>query len=610
MKDYQIKKPHLANRFHLLSLPVADEEATELKDDVDLGFAEAMSPNLAATESTPAAFNIEEVKENEGSGSEYDTEEEADPNPSSVDKMETLIARIQRLKGIRQMVSSEEQGASENRTEDDVVKQSSTPKVIKRENEEVKPGEDVSVLGTDEEFESKEDKAIDDCPVIEDDADIVDNLPFPLNLSGDEVVLEEDVKEDIGSVPNQVPGSSHVKSIPDLAVAEDMEIKGVGVAGETVEKGIFACDLEEKFGEDLGETTYPSGKDYFAKGAIQGMIEFSTVVGEAVEKGKDEEDPGSGTVFEPEGEDSIDERAVSSAKDSSICGVVPLVGSEETDSDSEEEVTSEEVDSAAEEDKVSPDLGALMEKVEEADVEEIVEDNEACFKEKNGSAEEKQRIPLVSEANLSESTKVSVLPCAQNVYVVDGLSPGSKDGYRKIQVGEKDGSSSHAHKVFDDLPQQVFMTITPFPVAASSKPSAGKGGANLDEAVTEDEEVEKEGEVTEVVSEEAVMRNKKEISGILLPQSHAVLGEDNSVFASYPDVVNVVGDWKLKNWYGDKKKQAEGFANAIKPAQVGPSNLSIPVQAEAKSWARVVASNGLPKPSFGGLRLNHRSGTG
>ncbi|KAL6997411.1 hypothetical protein U1Q18_007537, partial [Sarracenia purpurea var. burkii] len=386
-----------------------------------------------------------------------------------------------------------------------------------------------------------------------------------------EVVLEEDVKEDIGSVPNQVPGSSHVKSIPDLAVAEDMEIKGVGVAGEAVEKGIFACDLEKKFGEDLGKTTYPSGKDYFAKGAIQGMIEFSTVMGEAVEKGKDEEDPGSGTVFEPEGEDSIDGRAVSSAKDSSICGVVPLVGYEETDSDSEEEVTSEEVDSAAEEDKVSPDLGALMEKVEEADVEEIAEDNEACFKEKNGSAEEKQRIPL---------------------------------------VGEKDGSSSHAHKVFDDLPQQVFMTITPFPIAASSKPSASKGGTNLDEAVTEDEEAEKEGEVTEVVSEEAVMRNKKEISRILLPQSQTVLGEDNSVFDSYPDVVNVVGDWKLKNWYGDKKKQAEGFDNAIKPAQVGPSNLSIPVQAEAKSWARVVASNGLPKPSFGGLRLNHRSGIG
>ncbi|KAL7002152.1 hypothetical protein U1Q18_003305, partial [Sarracenia purpurea var. burkii] len=58
------------------------------------------------------------------------------------------------------------------------------------------------------------------------------------------------------------------------------------------------------------------------------------------------------------------------------------------------------------------------------------------------------------------------------------------------------------------------------------KPSASKGGANLDEAVTEDVEAETEGEVTEVVSEEAVMRNKKEISGNLLPQFQAVLGED------------------------------------------------------------------------------------
>ncbi|KAL6988740.1 hypothetical protein U1Q18_014494 [Sarracenia purpurea var. burkii] len=44
-----------------------------------------------------------------------------------------------------------------------------------------------------------------------------------------------------------------------------------------------------------------------------------------------------------------------------------------------------------------------------------------------------------------------------------------------------------------------------------------------------------------------------------------------------------------------------GFANDIKPAQDGPSKLCIPIQAEAKSWARVVASNGLPKLSYGGL---------
>ncbi|KAL6997415.1 hypothetical protein U1Q18_007541, partial [Sarracenia purpurea var. burkii] len=193
-----------------------------------------------------------------------------------------------------------------------------------------------------------------------------------------EVVLAEDVKEDNRFIPNQVLGSSHVKSISvlDLAVAEDMEIKGVGVAGEA-EKGIFARYHEEKFGEELGETIYPSGKDDFAKGAIQGMIVFSAVVGEAVEKGRGEEVPGSGTEFEPEGEDIIDGRAISSAKDSSIYGVVPLVyadkaepDDEETDSDSEEEVTSEEVDSATEEDEESPDPGALMEKVIEAVIEE------------------------------------------------------------------------------------------------------------------------------------------------------------------------------------------------------------------------------------------------
>ncbi|KAL6955894.1 hypothetical protein U1Q18_047379, partial [Sarracenia purpurea var. burkii] len=195
-----------------------------------------------------------------------------------------------------------------------------------------------------------------------------------------------------------------------------------------------------------------------------------------------------------------------------------LHGDEETDSDSEEEVTSEKVDSAAEEDEESSDPGALMEKVEEADVEETAEDNEAYFKEK-----------------------------------------------------------------------KVFMTITPFPVAASSKPLASKGGANLDEAVTEDEEAEKEGEVTEVVSEEAVMRNKKEISANFLPQSQAVLGEDISVFASYPDVVNVVGDWKLMNC-GDKKKKV------LEPSLQLQGGGGLEVKApERHSWANIV-KGGEPGP--------------
>ncbi|KAL6971674.1 hypothetical protein U1Q18_031354, partial [Sarracenia purpurea var. burkii] len=269
-----------------------------------------------------------------------------------------------------------------------------------------------------------------------------------------------------------------------------MEIKGFGVSR----------DLEVKFGEDLGETTYLTGKDDFAKGAIQESIEFSAVAGEAVEKGIDEEDPGSGADFEPEGKDTTDERQVSAK---ATCGGVPLVpadkaepgdegfSSEVTDSDSEEEVTSEEVDLAAEEDEESPD--PVMEEAEDADVDETAEDNEAWLKVEKGSAEEKQRIPMVSEANLPESTRVSVIPYAQNVLVEDGLSPGSKDGNWKIQVGEKVGLSSHAHKVFDDLPQQVFMTISPSPVAASCKFSTNKGDAKLDEAATEDEEVEIEG---------------------------------------------------------------------------------------------------------------------
>ncbi|KAL6961796.1 hypothetical protein U1Q18_045596 [Sarracenia purpurea var. burkii] len=323
--------------------------------------------------------------------------------------------------------------------------------------------------------------------------------------------------------------------------------KGPALRGK--QKRVFSRDHEEKFGEDFGETTYPS-----------------------VEKGRGEEVPGSGTEFEPEGEDIIDGRAVSSAKDSSIYGVVPLVyadkaepDDEETDSDSEEEVTSEEVDSAAEEDEESPDPGALMEKVVEAIVEETAEDNEAYFKEIKGSAEEKHRIPLVSEANLPESIKVSVPPCAQNVYVVDGLSPGSKDGNSKIQVGEKDGWSSHAHKVFDDLPQQVFMTITPFPVAASNKPSASNGGANLDEAVTEDVGAETEGEVTEVVSEEAVMRNKKEISGNLLPQFQAVLGEDEPS-------LQLQGGGGLEV----KAPERHSWANIVKGEEHGPMSRQTP----------------------------------
>ncbi|KAL6965504.1 hypothetical protein U1Q18_036556 [Sarracenia purpurea var. burkii] len=119
---------------------------------------------------------------------------------------------------------------------------------------------------------------------------------------------------------------------------------------------------------------------------------------------------------------------------------------------------------------------------EEAGVDDTSGDEdpaEICIKEKQVSGGN-QRIasPLVREANITESTNASVLSCSQNVYVVDGLSPGSMDGNRKIQVGEKEGLFSHAHKVVNDLPHKVSMTNTPCTVAASSKLSVNNVGAN------------------------------------------------------------------------------------------------------------------------------------
>ncbi|KAL6988653.1 hypothetical protein U1Q18_014409 [Sarracenia purpurea var. burkii] len=114
---------------------------------------------------------------------------------------------------------------------------------------------------------------------------------------------------------------------------------------------------------------------------------------------KDVSQQGPPVRFSPEKNEAL------SARDLSICGVAPSVladkaesgdegsGSEESDSDYEEEVTSEEVDSAG---VASPDSGALMEKVKEADVEEnakdddgLGEEDEAYFMEKKVAAGEK-----------------------------------------------------------------------------------------------------------------------------------------------------------------------------------------------------------------------------